>query len=143
MAYFYCSTIAQQLALSNFELFAAVHPLEYIATLWPKLALDRSNLDAFVDRFNWIVRWAKTSILIHKQEAKRRADSIKRLVAIAGASIKLGDFLAAFAVISGLACSEVSRLKKVSVTVWYVLQHGCSLNDLDLVVDQAISQARV
>eukprot|EP00045_Choanoeca_perplexa_P017063 m.240491 g.240491 ORF g.240491 m.240491 type:complete len:1952 (-) comp17439_c0_seq8:839-6694(-) len=106
------STVAQQLALSNFELFAAVHPLEYVATLWPKLALDRSNLDAFADRFNWIVRWVKTSILIHKQDAKRRADSIKRMVAIAAASIKLGDFLAGFAVISGLACSEVSRLKK-------------------------------
>ena len=90
-----------------------MHPLEYIATLWPKLALDRSNLDAFADRFNWIARWTKTSILIHKQDAKRRADSIKRLVAIASASVKLSDFLASFAIISGLACSEVSRLKKV------------------------------
>eukprot|EP00730_Choanoeca_flexa_P002950 TRINITY_DN11239_c0_g1_i1.p1 TRINITY_DN11239_c0_g1~~TRINITY_DN11239_c0_g1_i1.p1 ORF type:complete len:1334 (+),score=252.47 TRINITY_DN11239_c0_g1_i1:133-4002(+) len=104
--------VAHELAVSNFELFAAVHPLEYLAALWPKLSLDCSNLDALTDRFNWIVRWAKTAILIHKQDVKRRTESIKRLVAVATASVKINDLLAAFGIISGLACSEVSRLKK-------------------------------
>jgi hypothetical protein len=110
--------VAAQIAAENFALFAAIHPLEYIGHLWPKLGLETAHLDAFAARFNWLVRWTKSSVLLHKTDEKRRRHNLKHLIRVATACLDLQDFSGAFALVSGLASAEVSRLKKVCFGSW-------------------------
>lgn len=56
-------TVAEELARVDFELFARIRPAEYIAYLWQQDSEpEKSNVQVFVHRFNWMVNWVKTLV---------------------------------------------------------------------------------
>lgn len=104
--------IARELAFGDFKYFSAVRPIEYIAFLWKHQNVPHTNVQAFISRFNWIVNWVKTEVLSHRNNVKRRAESVKAFIKIAQYCQRLQDFNALFAIVSGLASPPLTRLKQ-------------------------------
>ncbi|EDQ87988.1 uncharacterized protein MONBRDRAFT_26683 [Monosiga brevicollis MX1] len=104
--------LARVICEKQWRMLRRVQPTEYVGLLWHKLQLETANLDELTEQFNWLVRLFKTAILRHKTDIKRRVDHLKRSIILARTMVKLGNLNGAFAIVSALASSEVSRLKK-------------------------------
>lgn len=105
-------SIARELAQLDFELFARIPSLEYIAFLWRQESMPHTNVQACINRFNWIVNWVKTGVLSHRNHIKRRTEAIKAFIKIAQHCQQLHDFTALFAIVSGLASPPLTRLRQ-------------------------------
>ncbi|KAJ3112309.1 RasGEF [Physocladia obscura] len=122
-------TIAEQLALIDAEIYIKITRSEF---LHPERKENSKtiNLQAFQQRFNFVVGLVSTAI-INYETPKARAKMITHFIKVAQHSIAIMSILSAIAITSALTSSSIHRLK----TTWKKVEPGTveSLNELSAI----------
>jgi len=105
--------IARQLTLIEFGIFSQIVPTELLNKVWidPDQRHKAQRVIEMMDRFNEVVNWVASSILTTDSKQNRRLMIIK-FIRIAENLKMLKNFQTLFAVLSGLNCNAISRLKE-------------------------------
>lgn len=109
--------IAQQLTISDFELFYSIPPHEFIGAKWRRKLSTRGNvhihdcpnLMALMDRFTDIALWVAAEI-VEQRTAEERADRLRKFLDVASALWDMRNFQTLFAVVAGIQSAAVYRL---------------------------------
>ncbi|EGD82899.1 hypothetical protein PTSG_12036 [Salpingoeca rosetta] len=108
-------TLAEQMALYDYDLFKRVHPREYIEQAFSGSKQDLNatapNLHLLILRFEDEGQWVAAEIVQHKTR-KEQATMIAKFLRVAEESLKLHNYFSFFAIMGALACREVSTLKR-------------------------------
>ena len=103
--------IARALTLEEFELFADVSPLEFIAKGGWSKDTKTPNLDRLSERFNRISRWVTTTVVCADDSTK--LELFLKFIVVAYRCKQLNNFNTMMEVVSGLNQSSVLLLKQL------------------------------
>ncbi|TPX41838.1 hypothetical protein SeLEV6574_g05899 [Synchytrium endobioticum] len=104
--------IAQQLTLTDSQMFRAIKPEEFAIFLWGDKSVEGGRpLQEYIERFNRIGYWVGTIVCSYEQSGKR-TEAIEKFIKIGKRCLDLQNFNSAMAIFSGLNTIAVSRLKK-------------------------------
>ncbi|ELR20503.1 RasGEF domain containing protein [Acanthamoeba castellanii str. Neff] len=104
--------VARQLALIDWELFAAIPHQEFIAKAWDSPALSPVS-QKWINHYEQGINWVATEIVM-TPNPKQRAIVIQRFIEIAECCLSLNNFNGTIQIISALGTHFVVRLK----TAW-------------------------
>lgn len=102
---------ARQLTIVDSEKFRMIHPVEFMIRLWEGNSEATKNLTDMIQWFNLISYFTATEICI-QPELKKREKLVVNFIKVAHECLKIRNFNATMAVLSGLNNSAVRRLKK-------------------------------
>jgi len=102
--------IARQTTLIQKSLFDKILVNELLFHSRSK-ADSSPNVAAFINHFNELSHWVAYQI-VSLEEKSSRVSALDKFISISHHCFKLNNFTGAMAIITGLACSSVSRLKK-------------------------------
>lgn len=110
------TTIAAQLTFWDHLYFLSIKPHDLLLQVWsdtrsPECAKKLGNLNALVDRFNQISYWVATEVCT-QPVLKNRIKVVETLIRTVKHLLRLNNYNAATALISGLNLSAVARLRQ-------------------------------
>jgi len=106
-----CDTqIAEQLTLTDIELFQKIDEREFLNQKWNKEKLFARNLCTLINRTNQITDWVSTAILT-QEKLSNRITVLKEMISIANGLFQLGNFHSLLGVLLAFDNTPVSRLK--------------------------------
>eukprot|EP00485_Elphidium_margaritaceum_P004083 CAMPEP_0202689252 /NCGR_PEP_ID=MMETSP1385-20130828/4554_1 /ASSEMBLY_ACC=CAM_ASM_000861 /TAXON_ID=933848 /ORGANISM="Elphidium margaritaceum" /LENGTH=654 /DNA_ID=CAMNT_0049344363 /DNA_START=23 /DNA_END=1987 /DNA_ORIENTATION=- len=105
-------SIAQQITLMDFNCFKAIAQRELCGQAWKKKDREERapNVMAMINQFNRVSRWVQC-VVLQQRNRKKRAKCMEKLIRIAMHLKKLRNFSGCCAIKTGLASSNVYRLK--------------------------------
>ena len=106
--------VARQLTMAEYELFQAIRPTEFTDQGWLKADKETRapNICRMTAWSNHVTRWIVSEIVSVKDDMKKRALVIERVIMLAQHLEKLNNFNGVKEVLAGLQSSAVWRLKK-------------------------------
>ena len=109
-------SMAEQLTVSDFECFAAVHSREFLDKVWRGNAVDDPKqrrypkLQSMIDRFNAVHRFVILCI-VSVHELPHRVVTLAHFIEVSFHCLELRNFFCLMAVFSALDSVAVSKLK--------------------------------
>ena len=101
---------ARYITLFQFELLHTINPPELLDSNWNNDKQNCPNLKRYVDHFNLFSRWVAKTIL-NPSTPRERANVFSRWVSICSFCLGYQNYTAVFAILGGLLCSPVYRLR--------------------------------
>jgi len=104
--------LARQFTIHEFEIYRKVQPVELLNLAWSnaKLKHRAPNVLKMIERFNVVSGWI-TTVFLSEPGLKARARLMGKLIRLGQACFDLRNYNTLLAVISGLNCAAVNRLK--------------------------------
>ena len=140
---FHSLELAQQMTLTDSELFLKIGLAEILAWGKEQNELVSPNLAEFIDHFNKMSFWVRTLIL-KEQKQQEREKLFKKFLKIMKHCKRLNNFSSYLAILSALDCSPLRRLE-FPKPLTDILQEFCLLIDSDAAFKayrQALSEAK-
>lgn len=106
------SVIAEQMTMSEHEIFRAITPGECFNQNWMKKTAGLSpNIIELISRFNKLSRWVAFE-LCSLPDVKDRKTILEKLVAVAACCREVRSYGVVMAIMGALSCTAVYRLRK-------------------------------
>jgi RasGEF domain/RasGEF N-terminal motif/Leucine rich repeat len=108
-------SIAQQMALIDFELFACIPLPEFMHQNWTRTAqrpMPSPCLLALINRFNAESDWVASELVKLTKDRKLRSRLLAAFISIANECLALQNYNSVFSIMSGLSTASISRLKE-------------------------------
>eukprot|EP00211_Chloroparvula_japonica_P003962 CAMPEP_0119131810 /NCGR_PEP_ID=MMETSP1310-20130426/10655_1 /TAXON_ID=464262 /ORGANISM="Genus nov. species nov., Strain RCC2339" /LENGTH=717 /DNA_ID=CAMNT_0007122403 /DNA_START=151 /DNA_END=2304 /DNA_ORIENTATION=+ len=104
--------LANQLTIMEHDIYCKIQPVELLNLAWSssKLKHRAPNVLNMIDRFNVISGWV-TTVLLNTSGLKARAKMYNKLIQLGQACFEMNNYNTLMAVIAGLNCAAVNRLK--------------------------------
>jgi hypothetical protein len=105
-------TIARQLTLDVWRIYARIKPEEFFDQAWAKPSLQHlaPNVLKLITSFNYYSNWVASEIVLEKKLRQRRV-LVAKVIKIAQTLREMNNYHLAYALITGLNNVAVSRLK--------------------------------